>query len=979
MFPRRLFTQLLSLFLFTNALVFPAASFGAEADFYTFNERWNKSNLGPKTNKTTALEEGFSTAISSQNTLFLIPGAPPPPVVRRTLGEIISVGGTVEIELNQTLLVEQIGGLIKFVTTDEGIATLENVNSEILKIMGTGIGSTFVHIWNAAGRNTFALRVLPPKLVTSQYQLRQLEAFEKNRAFRFGYDNARTASYTGDTFRTMQRSSVDFTQNFRLEGDTPYGALSGHMQTQKAVGKTLLSDAQVVLNDGKMGAYKNFNATIGDTQVKPDLMVFPGARIRGAEVEHWDDAKRVSWSAFHGRENSSIIGTLTPGVLSKRTLNSYLSGGVMDFKVNDNAKLKAGYFSGSGRSRADNLNRRGFGAQTEVNLGEHALLKNETDFDNEEFAHKHAVTAMFDKLRVRDEFRDVNRKFQTLIGAPSRQGEVGNLLEINAEPLEHWAASGSLDIFRDRLIPNPQKPDAANVHTDLLLTWSPYDEVSWTFNFQDLDDTGRLGPTRQRMFGTQYNEHFDIWGHKATLFTRYQYRVNHLLTSSLNDTRQNQVILGLYTRLFWDINFSVQKEWNALEEVEISRYTHPSALVYSWDYSHQIGNSPFFMETRLRIRDEEQTESSNSFMAGEDSTEFSSGIYYREFEDMEFFLTGSATQYVAESLNVASPRVDAQFYTGMRCNFDTGYRWGAVGSFEGYVFKDQNGDGTRQPYEPGLAGLLVTTTDGKQALTDEKGYYQIKGVSGKKVTLTLDSSKIPYGFAPTSALTQQVDIVQNKTIKIDFSLTPRSEVTGIIFNDLNKNGKYDLTDAGVGKVKITLENAVSARSNNLGVYSFPNVVAGEHTASLVLSTLPEGYLPLNVPKKNFTLYEGIRYELNFPLRAARALTGRVFLDENRNNALDANETALSDIPVLFAGQSVVSDKEGWYLFDNLNQGLFELTVDHSRLPVGFVAPAPVKIEIPSGAITMSDIHIPLSVNPKAKSQTEDTVYVKSAT
>jgi hypothetical protein len=119
------------------------------------------------------------------------------------------------------------------------------------------------------------------------------------------------------------------------------------------------------------------------------------------------------------------------------------------------------------------------------------------------------------------------------------------------------------------------------------------------------------------------------------------------------------------------------------------------------------------------------------------------------------------------------------------------------------------------------------------------------------------------------------------------------------------------------------------------------------------------------------LYEGIRYELNFPLRAGRALTGRVFLDENNNNVFDADETPLSDIPVLFAGLSVISDKEGYYLFDNLNQGSFELSVDRSRLPAGFLPPAPVKIQMPSGGLTMSDIHIPLKVN--AKRQTADTV------
>ena len=137
--------------------------------------------------------------------------------------------------------------------------------------------------------------------------------------------------------------------------------------------------------------------------------------------------------------------------------------------------------------------------------------------------------------------------------------------------------------------------------------------------------------------------------------------------------------------------------------------------------------------------------------------------------------------------------------------------------------------------------------------------------------------------------------------------------------------------------------------------------------------MPDGYLPVNIPKKKFTLYEGIKYELNFPLRAKRALTGRVFYDRNGNNTLDAGETPLSDIPVTFAGQSVASDREGWYLFDDVPQGSFELAVDRSAVPAGFLPPPAVKIHMPAEPLTMADIHIPVMKNPERDLQTKETV------
>ncbi len=945
-------------FVLIYLFLFSSVSYSAPANFYTLNEKWEKTNLSGKT-KEEAVDESLTAALLRQSPHFI--SAPTPPVLNKSLTEIGQGTNVVEIEQNQSLLVRASTPVVKFVATEEGIASLETVSADTIRILGTGIGSTFVHIWDSTSRSTFELRVLQPKFIPSRYQIRQQEAYEKSRSFKIGYDNSRSAFYTGDKYREINRGSLDFVQNLRLEGDTPYGAFSSHAQTQKARGKTLLTDTQVALKDGKIGHYKNFNVLLGDVAPSPGLIVFPGARVRGAEVDHWDDQKRVQWTGFHGRQQSSILGTLTPGIVSKRTLNSYLAGGVVDYKMNDQARFKTGYFTGWGRSRPDELNRRGVGEKAEITLGPHVTFSPEIDFDNEHFAQNHSLTARFDKLRVRNEWRDISKKFFTMIGAPSRQGEIGNLLEVTSDPFENVSLSGTLDVFRDRLISNPEDPDALNIHTDLSLTTIPWENSSLGFSLQDLDDTGRLGPNRQRAIGMQFSQRFNLWGHRATVFSRYQNRGSRILNNSLSNYVQNQVIFGLQTEIFWGINFSIQDEWSGVKEPNINRFTRPHALTYNFDYTHQIGDTPFFMETRLRIRDEEDTESSNSFMAGEDSTEISGGIYYREYEDLEIFLTGSFSNFRPESLNAADPRVEAQFLTGLKYLFDTGYRWSAVGSFEGYVFKDVNGDGVRQPDEPGIPGMVIAANDGKEAATNEEGFYQLKSITGRKAVLTLDNSKIPYGYTPTSAVRQEKDILQGKTQEVNFSLTPRSEISGIIYNDLNGNGKYELTDVGVRKVKIILEDGAVAKSNNLGVYSFPNVVAGEHTVSLVLTTLPEGYLPWDVPKKTFAVFEGIRFELNFPLRAVRNVTGRVYRDENHNGNMEADEKTLSDVRILLDKKAAVSDKEGWYLFDNLNQGTYEISLDNTSLPPGVTAAFLRRsLEMPTEPKTVADMNLPVT-------------------
>ena len=944
-------------------LFFPVSNcFSAEADFYTLNDKWEKANASSAVAKKAAIEQGFSSALEKSTDGIAHGGFAEPPAITRTLSDLVSQGQTIEIQLKQSLFIKSPNDIVKFVTTSEGIVSLETVGQNTLRILGTGIGRSFVHIWNASGRNTFEIQVISPVVPLSSQQLEQIEKFEKTRPFKFGYDNSRSASYAGSKFRDETRSSLDFTQNFNLNGDTPYGSVDSSVQTQKDRGKTLLTDAQFNLRDGHVGPLRNFNLGLGDNRVTPDLMVFPGTRVRGYHVDHTGDDKRVKLDSFYGREQSSVVGTLAPGVSSQNTLNSYLSGNSVDYKVNDDAKLKAGFFTGSGHSRSDELNKRGAGVESDIRLGPHFTLNPEVDYDNERFAQKHAITTSFDKITVKTEARDIDTHFETLIGSPSRQGEKGYLIDMTADPFTNTSFSGTFDIFRDRLIPNPSDVQAYNRHTDLLLRVTPAERSNLLFTLQDLDDTGRIGPTKQTSFGTQFNQQFDLFGHKATAFSRYQYRVSRNITDPSTDYRDDQLVLGFQTAIFWDINFSLSQEWNWLDEYNLStnQSSSPRVLIYAFDYSHQIGNTPFYIDARLRIRDEEEAESRNSFMTGEDSTEVSGSIFYREYDNMEIFLTGRFENFVPESLNVTAPRVEAEFLTGMRYVFDSGYRWSAVGSFEGFVFKDMNSDGIRQPEEPGIEGMTIRSNDGREAITDKQGFYELKSVTGKNAVLALDNSKIPYGFAPTSDVRKEIPIVQGETEQVDFGMTPRSEITGIIFNDLNGNGRYDSTDIGVRKVRVKLEDGTAIRSNSLGVYSFSAAVAGEHTASLDLSTLPEGYLPLDVPKKTFTVFEGIRYELNFPLRATRQVTGRVFIDQNGNGVLGPEDKVLENAKVLLGSRGVLTDKDGWYLFDNLNSGAYELSIDPASLPEGISVPKKLEITLNDEPVTISDKNIPLT-------------------
>ncbi|MBI4353496.1 MAG: hypothetical protein HY593_06210 [Candidatus Omnitrophica bacterium] len=949
------FLLVLGFFLHSRP-VFPGPS-----SFYTLHEKWLKDNASGRKSEGESLDRGFQSALAYQAGSAQ-PLLPATPTLMRSVDELAGLGQVFEIEQNQSLLVNASTQILKFLAMDEGIVLLETVDADTLRIQGTGIGRTFIHVWDVEKRSTFQLQVLPQKIIPSAYQIRQMEALQKSRAFRLGYEANKSAFYTAERYPLLNRTSSDFNQVISLTGDTPYGYVTSHALTQKAAGKKmLLNDVQAALQDGKIGPYRNFDLALGDSRVSPNFLVFPQARVRGVDLYHWDDKKRTEWRGFYGREQTSSIGTLTPGVVSKQTRNSFLGGGVLDFRLNEEARVRTGYFSGYGRSRRDELNERGAGIQGDLKLGPHVVLAPEVDFDDEKFAHRHSLAVRFDKFRVRNEWRDISKKFQTLLGNPSRQGEIGWLLDVSANPFESVNFSGSLDVFRDRLIPNPDDLKSRNVHADGQLTWTPRERTSVLLNFQDFDDTGRIGPTRQRTMGVQYNQGIDFWNRRASFFSRYQHRGLRLLSNSASNYIQDQFVLGFYTEIFWDIRLTLQKEWSALQEPNVDRFSVPNVFTVTLDTSRQVGETPFYFDARVRLRDEEETESRNSFMTGTDSWEVSGGLYYRADVDKEVFATGRLERFVPESLNVDLPRFESQFVVGVRYFTDTGYRWETIGHFEGFVFKDANADGVREAGEEGIPGVVVRGPDGKEAITDAHGFYELRSVKGRRVKLEVDSSKIPYGYTPTRSTQEETAIEQDKTLQVDFGFAPRSEISGILFNDLDDNGKYDLTDTGMKGIKVRLEDGSAAKSNNLGVYSFPNVVAGTHTAVLDLVSLPEGYLPVDVPKKTVTVFEGIRYELHFPIRAARVVTGRVFIDENGNGLMDAGEKVVPGVKVLLGPHQVFSDKEGWYLFDGLKKGSYALSVDPGTLPPLMESPPDGEIRLPAEPMTMADKHLPLKI------------------
>jgi len=219
-----------------------------------------------------------------------------------------------------------------------------------------------------------------------------------------------------------------------------------------------------------------------------------------------------------------------------------------------------------------------------------------------------------------------------------------------------------------------------------------------------------------------------------------------------------------------------------------------------------------------------------------------------------------------ENPATAFSRVEASFNVGMKLLWDTGLRWDAVSSIQGYVFKDYNSNGLLDRDEPPVFGIKVWLGKNKSQITDELGYFKFVNIRGKIAYVTLDTGSLPAGYMLTVPVTQGVPIANAGASKVYFGITSRSEIRGMVFEDLNGDGKYSVGEKGVPGVTITLDGTKTTITGLDGRYTYSQSQPGEHELVADLNSVPVYYLPLVALKKKFPLQEGESSVWNIPLR-----------------------------------------------------------------------------------------------------------------
>ncbi len=280
----------------------------------------------------------------------------------------------------------------------------------------------------------------------------------------------------------------------------------------------------------------------------------------------------------------------------------------------------------------------------------------------------------------------------------------------------------------------------------------------------------------------------------------------------------------------------------------------------------------------------------------------------------------------------------------------------------GYVYVDQNNNNRRDNGEAPIAGTRVDLIDstGRQVattLTDASGFYRFTFLPAGQYTLRQTQ---PVGFLQGGQqagsaggddslqdFISQVPIAYGAILtEYNFGELLPSSISGYVFVDGNGDCFRQDNEPGLAGVLIELFDGAGqlitfTHTNEQGFYEFDGLAPGQYK---IVETQPEGYfsgaarpgsgggraeggdiiteIPIG-PGQNLVEY-------NFCEKLPASISGKSFIDFDRNRLLDGNDRALPGVTIELrnaAGQTINTTRtnaDGFYQFTGLPPGTYSL-------------------------------------------------------
>ena len=250
----------------------------------------------------------------------------------------------------------------------------------------------------------------------------------------------------------------------------------------------------------------------------------------------------------------------------------------------------------------------------------------------------------------------------------------------------------------------------------------------------------------------------------------------------------------------------------------------------------------------------------------------------------------------------------------------------------GVVFQDYNGNGKQDANEPGLSGATVTLDAGTAgAVTTTSGPTGAFGFTAVPDGTHTVAVTTPADYTAVGGTSQTVAVAGGASVtNLGFALQPAGQISGVVYNDANANGKQDAGEGPVAGATVTLDRGAdgtvesTVTTDAAGKYTFTGVPDGPN---VITATAP-GFA---LDSTTVTVANGAAATQDLGLLKQAVVTGVVFNDVNGNKVQDPGEPGLAGVTVtLDAGATgtvtTTTDAGGRYTFAGVPNGTSKIAV-----------------------------------------------------
>lgn len=464
-----------------------------------------------------------------------------------------------------------------------------------------------------------------------------------------------------------------------------------------------------------------------------------------------------------------------------------------------------------------------------------------------------------------------------------------------------------------------------------------------------MTNTGQLGFTRQFSISRKYSASYAISNVDSAGVTTMVNTLTSLFAHPVNRISYFQHTLGLVQTNSTIASLSRQVQLTDLYQLETAKMRHMIQLNTNYTNTathNQLGfnlngNFSFFLKG-----------ANLQFLAIYTRNDVETNVNHIQFGPV-LMVQPTTTQLIQLSTNMTHTlggpldgAINGTFNILYRTYLGPGvvrdsfikklFSGGGRQSIGGRVFLDVNYSGRFEEGDIMLEGTTIVLDGKSKTITGPQGQFNLAGVKPGSHTIVVEANPIQ-GVNTAFGYSFMVSDTGSKVFNIPVT-TAKGIITVRTFIDINDNRILDDTDIGAAVSKITLalpdgKERVQDASNGGAIFNGADY--GDYTVAINPVDTMDGLEAISPLSQKIHVSEYKEYIVNYLFKPSRSLRGRVKTDDGK---------PLSERMTVKIGNTTVStDKDGYYWFKTLPEGMFDLGI--ANLPSGYCVVGGNKIPV----------------------------------